>query len=270
MVEHVGHIRNPLTIVAIFAALAEVSGTVILPLIPLETQLVYVYFLMFFPIVLLLLFFGVLVLKHHVLYAPSDFSNDEIFKDILQHRPYIDAMSKLDNESEVASESEDCTIFSEKIQNLSSVNNNSFVVSYRGYSIYVKDLVIEKISREMRLNFDRYLALKENSKVVFDAVSYGKDRAVVLDIFFTRMGATVKDKIDNFVYRAKQFVDGVPVPLNRNILFVFSIVTDREDRLDKILNGVAEFHSESLNFQSKVDLRVFLLKSSRLEDVDTR
>ncbi len=38
MVEKIGHIKNPLTVIAIFAALAEVSGTVVLPFLDKETQ----------------------------------------------------------------------------------------------------------------------------------------------------------------------------------------------------------------------------------------
>jgi hypothetical protein len=44
MVEKIGHIKNPLTVIAIFAALAEVSGTVVLPFLDKETQHVYVWF----------------------------------------------------------------------------------------------------------------------------------------------------------------------------------------------------------------------------------
>ncbi|WP_156379118.1 hypothetical protein [Rhizobium sp. Root149] len=51
------HVSNPLTIIAIFAALAEVSGTVVLPLLQPETQRAYVWFLILFPTVLVVCFF---------------------------------------------------------------------------------------------------------------------------------------------------------------------------------------------------------------------
>ncbi|QLA15973.1 hypothetical protein [Desulfolutivibrio sulfoxidireducens] len=269
MVEHVGHIRNPLTIVAIFAALAEVSGTVILPLIPLETQQIYVYFLMGFPVILLLLFFSVLLFKHHVLYAPSDFNNDDTFKDILQHRSYNEVINKIDTEIELTSGADTNSLPSEKVQSSSSVDNDSFVVSYRGYNIFVEDLVIEKLTRDMRIRFDRYLALKTNSKVVFDAVSYGEDNAVVLDVYFTRVSVSVNDKIDNFIERVNQFIDEIPSSLKGKVLFVFSIVTDREDRLDKILKRVERFGMVKFIGQYKLELRVFLLKNKKLEEINT-
>ncbi|MDW9519142.1 hypothetical protein GOB43_17920 [Sinorhizobium meliloti] len=80
MIEKITHIRNPLTVIAVFAGLAEVSGTVVLPFLSPETQEIYVLFLMFFPILLVGLFFAVLYWKHHVLYAPSDYRTDETFR----------------------------------------------------------------------------------------------------------------------------------------------------------------------------------------------
>lgn len=79
MLEKVGHVRNPLTIIAIFAGFAEVSGTLILPFINPSVQSTYVWFLMGFPILLVLLFFFVLYTKHKVLYAPSDYRSDDPF-----------------------------------------------------------------------------------------------------------------------------------------------------------------------------------------------
>jgi len=77
--EKVSTVRNPLTVIAIFAGIAEVSGTAVLPFITGENQHVYVWFLIGFPSGLVLLFFGTLLFKHEVLYAPSDFLQDETF-----------------------------------------------------------------------------------------------------------------------------------------------------------------------------------------------
>lgn len=76
MIEKIGYIRNPLTVIAIFAGLAEVSGTMVLPFLNGQTQAMYVLFLMGFPCLLVLLFFLTLNLRHYVFYAPSDFKED--------------------------------------------------------------------------------------------------------------------------------------------------------------------------------------------------
>jgi hypothetical protein len=43
MVEKIGTIKNPLSIIAIFAAIAEVSGSVVLPFIAIQNQEIYIY-----------------------------------------------------------------------------------------------------------------------------------------------------------------------------------------------------------------------------------
>ena len=76
---HYGTIKNPLTIIAIFAGIAEVSGTLVLPFISAANQQTFIYFLMGFPILLILLFFATLNFNHKVLYAPSDYENEDNF-----------------------------------------------------------------------------------------------------------------------------------------------------------------------------------------------
>lgn len=82
MLEKVGHIKNPLTVIAIFAAIAEISGTGILPFIEPENQKVYVWFLMLFPVFLVGVFFLTLNFNHKVLYAPSDYKDEKYFVDL--------------------------------------------------------------------------------------------------------------------------------------------------------------------------------------------
>lgn len=79
MLEQFKKVSNPLTIIAIFAGLAEVSGAIVLPFIEAENQRHFMYFLIGFPTILVLLFFLTLNLNHKVLYSPSDFANDETF-----------------------------------------------------------------------------------------------------------------------------------------------------------------------------------------------
>ncbi len=73
-----------MTVIAIFAGTAEISGTAILPLLEIESQQIYIWFLMLFPLILILFFFLTLNSNHKVLYAPSDFSNEDNFVHILK------------------------------------------------------------------------------------------------------------------------------------------------------------------------------------------
>jgi len=79
MVDKIGRINNPLTIIAIFAGLAEVASTTVLALLPISLQTIFIWFVMIFPSALVVIFFLVLIFKREVLYAPSDYKSDETF-----------------------------------------------------------------------------------------------------------------------------------------------------------------------------------------------
>jgi hypothetical protein len=79
-----GHIKNPLTVVGIFAGIVEVSGTIVVPFILPANQAIYMWFLMIFPSLLVAIFFLTLNFNHTVLYAPSDFRDDQAFLDALK------------------------------------------------------------------------------------------------------------------------------------------------------------------------------------------
>jgi hypothetical protein len=79
MVIKSGHISNPLTIIAIFAGLAEIGGTVILPLLSESNQSIFMWYVMGFPTLLVALFFYVLYHKREALYAPKDYENENNF-----------------------------------------------------------------------------------------------------------------------------------------------------------------------------------------------
>lgn len=75
----IGHIKNPLTVISRFAAIAELSGTAVLPFLTPENQSTYILFLMAFPIYLVGIFFLTLNFNHKTLYAPSDYENQDDF-----------------------------------------------------------------------------------------------------------------------------------------------------------------------------------------------
>src|ERR1051326_8937361 len=100
MVEKIGTIRNPLTIIAIFAAIAEISGTMVLPFVAEANQGTYIWFLMIFPILLVVLFFATLNFNHRVLYAPSDFKNEDNFFKAIRNATPAEAAEKIQEEVE--------------------------------------------------------------------------------------------------------------------------------------------------------------------------
>ena len=72
-------ITNPMTVIAIFAAISEGSAAASLPFLNNEDREIYVWFLISFPFYLLFLFFITLNFNHRSLYSPSDFGKDKNF-----------------------------------------------------------------------------------------------------------------------------------------------------------------------------------------------
>jgi hypothetical protein len=79
MIDKIKKVSNPLTIIAIFAALAEINSTVALGLVQNEMQEIFIWFIIGFPTLLILLFFVTLNFNPKVIYAPSDFKDEENF-----------------------------------------------------------------------------------------------------------------------------------------------------------------------------------------------
>ena len=77
-------IKNPLTLIAIFAGLAEVAATGVLPILNGSVQSTFVWYVMLFPVLLVIFFFVTLNFNHRVLYAPSDFRDEQHFLDAMR------------------------------------------------------------------------------------------------------------------------------------------------------------------------------------------
>lgn len=100
---NVSHIKNPLTVISIFAGLSEISGTCVLPFINESNQYLFIWFLMLFPIFLIGLFFYTLNANHRVLYAPSDYKDEGNF--LIEKASFYDKKNKLAREvNELSSE----------------------------------------------------------------------------------------------------------------------------------------------------------------------
>jgi hypothetical protein len=77
MIEKITKTSNPLTIIAVFAGLAEIAATIAIGFVDSELQKLFIWYVMLFPILLVILFFVTLNFNTKALYAPSDFRSDE-------------------------------------------------------------------------------------------------------------------------------------------------------------------------------------------------
>jgi len=95
MIEKIKKVSNPLTVIAIFAAIAEISGTVIFPTLGESIKPVFVWFLIGFPTLLVLCFFITLNLNPWSLYAPSDYKDEDNYVKIMSEAKVPEFENKL-------------------------------------------------------------------------------------------------------------------------------------------------------------------------------
>lgn len=72
-------VSNPLTMISVFASVAEGAGAAVLPFIDKSLHGTFIWFLIGFPVLLIILFFATLNFNNIRLYAPNDYDSDAAF-----------------------------------------------------------------------------------------------------------------------------------------------------------------------------------------------
>lgn len=271
MIEKIGHVKNPLTVIAIFAALAEVSGTVVLPFLDKDTQHLYVWFLMAFPILLVMVFFLVLYNKHHVLYAPTDFKDDKTFKELFENAPSTAKVEKINSERDEPAQDLPPTTESTAPATDSSgptiSATDTLRRSFQGNGLLAEELVIAKLEKDLGLKFERNLSVKGNAKLVFDGVATKQNRAVFAEVRFTRQGMWPTQIVTDYLESVGRFIETLPEELRDQIEFVFAIATDTDDEtnLRQIEKTVEKIRSASKNYTFRTAVRFFKMQDLERE-----
>jgi hypothetical protein len=188
LVEKIGHIKNPLTVIAMFAAIAEISGTTVLPFIEPENQSIYIWFLMLFPLFLVGVFFITLNFNHKVLYAPSDYKNEDNFLKSFGKATTQETEDKLREEveetEEVSESVKNTTTSSEgSAPDRNEINREKHSALMANVTLAEK-LAIIKLSKELNLEFktDVRFETPSNRKIIFDGLAIHKDKIHAAEI----------------------------------------------------------------------------------------
>lgn len=200
MLDKIGHIKNPLTVIAMFAAIAEVSGASVLPFIAPGNQATYIWFLMIFPVLLVLIFFATLNFNHKALYAPSDWKDESNFFRKFSDATPEEKRQKLTDEvaaqevvvvPEAAATEAQSTLLDDKLEKepiTQSGTHNFEVAKINQQRIqkykFAEKAVIRKLSTDLGLSFRENVAFKStnNRRVIFDAVAMGEDKITAVEV----------------------------------------------------------------------------------------
>ena len=261
MIENIKWVRNPLTIIAIFAGLAEILGTGILPFIADVNQATYIWFLMIVPVVLVVLFFITLNFNPKVLYSPSDFRDEANYMKIFQPSTTAQRLFKI--EGEVTEESEvtkplppeshleaDLKV-SKSHAEIAELMKTDPRMRYQ----LAESLVIDRLTRELHLQPQRDLSLRNRTSwVVFDAVFQHPNGITVVEVKFFS-GQIPLSRFRQVLHRIQSSLRALPQNVQRNAHAILAIAYDMpEERAQKVKRELESIAADSI---IPIEVRMF-------------
>lgn len=249
MVEKIGHIKNPLTVIAIFAAIAEISGTTVLPFIESENQEIYIWFLMLFPVFLVGIFFLTLNFNHKVLYAPSDYKNEDNFLKSFGKATTQEKEDKLREEIEEAEgnspteegvaepEASDASAQEPSSSSTPPQRTTSFAFNPEHHSSLIANvslaekLSIMKLSKDMGLEFktDVRFETPSSRKIIFDGLALDKNKIHAVEVKLFRREHINPSRLDKVLLEAELMSSHFKGIDSKELIIHFMAVVDNPE-----------------------------------------
>lgn len=294
-------IKNPLTIVGIFAGLVEIAGTAVMPALSPAVQAIYVWFLMIFPALLVIAFFLTLFFRHHVLYAPSDFREDAGFHRWAPADPHaielkvqaeqvVEELADQALPAPLSSGSEPAASTATSAEPASSAAETktfhaaaptrneravempipgrvqTLVVRARP-SIrerrFVEDALVNRFENIYGAKFAREMQFDKRS-YVYDAVDIESPTPMVLEMKYTVRGMINRLHYIQFLSAAKDVYDRLSSDKKINFIFAFVYYTDTDDAADlqRIKRSLELLRSAAAEYPFKVVTEYFQMREA--------
>mgnify|MGYP003606452588 CR=1 FL=1 len=259
----VGKVSNPLTIIAIFAGLAEIGGTFVLPFLDLQIQKVYIWFLMLFPTLLVLTFFIVLYKKHVVLYAPSDFKKDKNFMashgiSIAKAKPK-ELERKLEDEKLEDEKLEGEKLEGEKLEGekLEGEKPKKSEIQYRNRinEKQFENLILLKLAKDyINITKDVSIQFKGYRNFIFDFSASKNNKNYIIEAM--RLISIKQYSVKNIIKRKLAIFNEVFIQLTAeqraNTIFYLIVVVENEE-IDYLYKEKLSSLCKEYNFEIKLD-----------------
>ncbi|MUH96462.1 hypothetical protein GNP63_07855 [Aliivibrio fischeri] len=281
MQSKIGIVKNPLSVIAIFAGIAEISGTMVLPHISPGNQEIFIWFLMTFPFSLVILFFITLNWNYKVLYAPSDFKDEEHFVRLTKATPtdllnkfnedfsdgIIDRKDDIVADISINSDATDIKSFVDdsvmkvsigKIRNKEErskhkeIRRNLSKLQYEeGYLI--ADMVLNKIESRIGQVIDRNMVFEnEKQRFPFDGVIKNGDNITAIEVKVLNKNTFNANGWNRLFSRFNSFYSSLSDSEKRGFSLILGIVT--EDSSDELKNM---FERRLANVEFKYFLNIY-------------
>lgn len=243
-------VKNPLSVIAIFAGFAEVSATAVLPMLQNENQFYFLFFVMGFPVLLIGLFFATLNWNHKVLYAPSDYSNEQNFMQLLVKATTIEQQEKMKIEVKSFSSTNQAGNHVGKVNTDEMERDALFSRS--------EDLVLRIIESDLGGNLERNVNIGGEKKMIyFDGVLVDNKRVTAVEVKLLRTPLIKIDLLDTIIQQAEK-LNAIANDYYLDFRLILAVVHDfGEDEENKIYEDLAERLVES---KIKSEIRLYEVK----------
>ncbi len=239
-------IKNPLTVIAIFAGTAEISGTAVLPLLEAGSQATYIWFLMLFPFALITLFFITLNWNHRVLYAPSDFQDEDNFVNILKKQSYTETLESIEEDIDATNRIEDTLedkstheTSTNKVKSKLSITNKTERLErdkinqdvkrqqMQEYKIAEK-LVLEKLEKELNVTIESDMKMEIGaSNFRFDGVIRKGNTLTAIEVKYMRKRNTWNiSQWHRTINQFQELYNSLSEVQKQSFSIIFAVVTD--------------------------------------------
>lgn len=234
-----GFAKNPLGIIALFISLIYGFACLVLSTASsnLETneRMPLIWFLVIFPIIIML-FFLFLVTKHHKkLYGPSDYKDERIFLETMDIKSQKDTLRQTIESATYNEQSKS------KYQELKNEKLKGFLIS--------ENLSLRLLEKEYKSPLRRNVRFKGH-KDSFDGIIETNEEFVGIEIkyfdkledeFFEPIALHYKRKLHSFIRVARQFSP------NKKYLLELIIVSNEDiTEFKKLLDNILK-HEQSIN-----------------------
>lgn len=225
MLESIKKISNPLTIIAIFAGLAEISGTAVLPLLQDQSQFLYVWFLMGFPSLLIVLFFVTLNFNHKVLYAPSDFRDEDNFLKLFAKPTPEERLSKLSDEIEDGASEPTPVAASNGVEQHDFKYREVIRRNATSTHYFAQELVVTKLAKEFD-EVDKEVMLRSGkSQFLFDAIAKKGKRVYAIEVKYFKDRDSLKN-VRSSVVKIQRTLSELPLEASGPMTVILAIATE--------------------------------------------
>ncbi|WP_126342652.1 hypothetical protein [Chlorobium phaeovibrioides] len=258
MLEKFTLINNPLTIIGVFAAVTELGATVVLPVLSLENQGIYLWFLMAFPVLLVVLFFTTLLFNHRVMYAPSDFEDESdffrSFRPASQEARERKLLVQLGHHAkgQEAGASPSC---SGGVEGILGGNIRA------RYSL-AEERAMNQIAMELRVPVMRNMSCSTgDGSYVFDGLVRAPERTIAVEVQYFGYGEAVAARFKREFSRILDLAERFPEAIRGNFSLILAVVVDGpEDDVGELALRLREGLGE---VPFPVDVKVFSMAELR-------